>query len=333
MNTLPRLILAKDLSRIGLTIRALSAQARSGKLVRIRHGVYVEAVRWNELQPWERYRLRVEAAAETFTSPTTFSHHSAAAISGIPVILRKQPIHALTAFSGGGRSRAGVRRHYVPEQAHNSEQLEGFLVTGRIRTVLDIAATVPFAEAVVPIDHVLKPDTVRRVPALSKGDLLAGIDGRYSQAAVRRIRAVVDFADPQSCSPGESYSRGLIHVAGFAPPVLQYEVRNGTGRVAMTDFYWEETRVVGEFDGREKYLKPEYLRGRTPSDVVYEEKVREDRIRATGRNVARWVWDELNNPGRLEQILLDAGVPLRRRTSAGHPNVSATSKRAGDTRI
>ncbi|MGO4858027.1 type IV toxin-antitoxin system AbiEi family antitoxin domain-containing protein [Arthrobacter sp. 2MCAF14] len=321
MNTLPRLILAKDLSRIGLTTRALSAQARSGKLVRIRHGVYVEAVRWNELQPWERYRLRVEAAAETFTSLTTFSHHSAAAISGMPVILRKQPIHALTAFSGGGRSSAGVRRHYVPEQAHNSEQLEGFLVTGRIRTVLDIAATVPFAEAVVPMDYVLKSDAVR------------GIDGGYSQAAVRRIRAVVDFADPQSCSPGESYSRGLIHVAGFASPVLQYEVRNGSARIAITDFYWEETRVAGEFDGREKYLKPEYLRGRTPSDVVYEEKVREDRIRATGRNVARWVWDELNSPGRLERILLDAGVPLRRRASGGHPNVSVTSKRAGDTRI
>ncbi len=333
MNPLPRLILAKDLSRIGLTTRALSAQARSGKLVRIRHGVYVEAARWNDLKPWEQYRLGVEAAAETFTSPTTFSHHSAATIRGIPVILRKQPVHALTAFSAGGRSRAGVRRHYVPEQAHNSEQLEGFLITGRVRTVLDIAATVPFAEAVVPIDHVLKPDVVRGVPAVSKGELLAGIDGTYSQAAARRIGAVVDFADPQSSSPGESYSRGLIHVAGFAPPVLQYRVRNGGVTIATTDFYWEETRVVGEFDGREKYLKPEYLRGRTPSDVVYEEKVREDRIRATGRNVARWAWDELNSPGRLERILLDAGVPLRRRASAGHPNGSVTSKRAGDTRI
>ncbi|WP_442544929.1 hypothetical protein ACSBOX_04085 [Arthrobacter sp. KN11-1C] len=333
MNTFPRLILAKDLSRIGLSTRGLSAQARSGKLLRVRHGVYVEAVRWNELQPWERYRLQVEAAAETFTSPTTFSHHSAAAISGIPVILRKQPIHALTAFSGGGRSRAGVRRHYVPEQSHDSEQLQGFLVTSRIRTVLDLAATVPFAEAVVPVDHVLKPDAARGVQAIPKEELLAEIDGRYSQAAVRRIRAVVDFADPQSGSPGESYSRGLIHVAGFAPPVLQYEVWKGNARIAITDFYWEETRVVGEFDGREKYLKPEYLRGRTPSDVVYEEKVREDRIRATGRNVARWVWSELNKPGRLEQILLDAGVPRRRRASGGHPNVSVTSKRAGDTRI
>lgn len=97
--------------------------------------------------------------------------------------------------------------------------------------------------------------------------------------------------------------------------------------------HWEETRVVGEFDGRDKYLKPEYLRGRTPSDVVFEEKVREDRIRATDRNVVRWVWDELNSPGRLERILLDAGVPLRRRASAGHPNSSTTRKRAGDTRI
>ena len=48
------------------------------------------------------------------------------------------------------------------------------MVTSRITTVLDLAAFVPFAEALVPLDHVLKPDDARGFPAFSKEQLLAG---------------------------------------------------------------------------------------------------------------------------------------------------------------
>lgn len=54
--------------------------------------------------------------------------------------------------------------------------------------------------------------------------------------------------------------------------------------MGYTDFHWKQAKVVGEFDGEEKYLKPEYLKGRTASQVVLEEKTRENRIRATGFN-------------------------------------------------
>ena len=166
--------------------------------------------------------------------------------------------------------------------------------------MLDLAAFTPFAEAVVPLDHVLKPDAVHRLPALTKDALLAGIDGHYSGAAARRILAAVEFADPRSGSAGESFSRALMCVAGFQPPDLQREIRDGSGLAAFTDFYWDEARVAGEFDGIEKYLKPEYLQGRTASQVVVEEKLREDRIRAAGNGIVRWVWADLMAPGRLE---------------------------------
>ncbi|HAP88677.1 MAG TPA: hypothetical protein DCR15_02325, partial [Arthrobacter bacterium] len=74
--------------------------------------------------------------------------------------------------------------------------------------------------------------------------------------------------------------------------------------------------VVGEFDGVEKYVKPEYLKGRTASQTVVEEKKRENRIRATGFNVVRWDWADLMEPGKLERKLAAAGVPRRRTRSA-----------------
>lgn len=316
MRRLPKLILAKDLSILGGNSRPLSMDAKAGKLVRIRHGVYVDAPQWQKLESWERYALNVEAAAECLAAPTIFSHHSAASIHGIPTILRHQPVHALTTYTGGGRSRAGVRRHLVAAGSERAQEVNGFLVTDRIRTVLDIAASVPFAEAVVPVDFLL--NRKRNSQPVTKEQLLDGISGTYSKAAVRRITAAVKFGAGNSGSPGESYARGLMHVLGFETPLLQYAVNTSRGTV-YTDYYWEGLGLVGEFDGREKYMKPEYLQGRTPSQVVIEEKAREDAIRAAGRRVFRLVWSDLT-VSKLERVLESAGVPRRRRASAGHPN-------------
>lgn len=332
MTALPKLVLTRDLASIGVSTRQLPAAVKAGTLVRIRQGIYVDAASWKGLQAWEQYRVRIEAAAETCQLPTIFSHHSAASTLGIPTIDRGQPVHALTTFRGGGRSRAGIRRHLLEAGTIDACEVDGLLITSRVQTVLDIAAFVPFAEALVPLDHVLKPDAGRGLQALTKDELLRALPARYEPAAERRVRAAIDFADPASGSAGESYSRGLIHLAGFVPPALQYEIRNSRGRVGWSDFYWEGSRTVGEFDGFAKYEKAEYLKGRTPGQVVVAEKMREDNIRATGRNVVRWVWSDLWTVGELERKLSEAGVPRRRRPSVGHGNGTGTQKRSGETR-
>lgn len=319
MKELPRLILAREHVQQGLTPKELAKRCRSGVLVRVRQGVYVDGEAWRALQPWEQYRLRVSAAAEAFTAPTVFARHSAASVWGVPTIGQRHPVHALTLQNAGGRSRAGVQRHYADPDGLKVFRREGLLVTGRVRTVLDLAAFTPFAQAIVPLDHVLRPDAAQGLPALSKEMLLAGVDGNYTAAAALRIRTAVEFADPRSGSPGESYSRGLMWVAGFQPPELQHEVRDSAGLAGYTDYYWDTARLVGEFDGVEKYLKPEYLRGRTASQAVVDEKERENRIRAMGLRVVRWVWADLMEPGRLEQKLAAFGVPRRRARSAVWP--------------
>ena len=317
MAELPRLVLARDHIQQGLTPKMMARRHSSGALVRLRHGVYVDGEAWASLQPWDRYRLQVQAAAETLGAPTVFARHSAASVWGVPTVGHHHPVHALTFQNDGGRSRAGVRRHYADPAGIEMFRRDGLLVTGRLRTVLDLAAFTSFAEAIVPLDNVLRPDRATKLPALSKEQLLAGIENNYTTAAARRITVAVEFADPQSASPGESYSRALMHVAGFEAPDLQHEIRDGAGLIGYSDYYWDAARIAGEFDGVEKYLKPEYLKGRTPSQAVADEKCREDRIRATGRTVVRWVWADLMTPGRLERKLAAAGVPRRRARSAG----------------
>ncbi|WP_142039566.1 hypothetical protein [Arthrobacter sp. SLBN-100] len=315
MPDLPPLLLSRDRLLHGLTPNELAKRVKAGALVRVRHGVYVDGAAWKSLLPWEQYRLRVQAAGETFEKPTVFARQSAASVWGIPFVGLHHPVQALTLKNDGGRSRAGVRRHFAAAAGLKVARRDGLLVTDRIRTVLDLAAFTPFAEAVVPIDHVLRPDRARRLPAVTKAELEAGIGSNYSAAAGRRIRAVIGFADPASGSAGESWSRALIHLAGFEAPVLQQEIYDAAGLVGYTDFQWKQAKVVGEFDGEEKYVKPEYLKGQTASQAVVAEKNRENRIRATGLGVVRWDWADLT-AGTLEHKLAAAGVPRRRTRSA-----------------
>lgn len=316
MPDIPPLLLSRDRVLLGITPNELAKRVKAGTLVRLRHGVYTEGVAWRNLKPWEQYRVRVQAAAETFETPTVFARHSAASVWGVPTVGLHHPVEALTMKNDGGRSRAGVRRHYAAPAGLHIVRREGLLVTDRIRTVLDLAAHIPFAEAVVPMDHVLRADRIRGLAALTKAELDGAIEPNYSAAAARRIRAVLEFADPASGSAGESLSRALIRLAGFEAPVLQQEFVDAAGLVGYADFYWKQCKVVGEFDGEEKYVKPEYLKGWTTSQAVIAEKKREDRMRALGLRVVRWHWADLMEAGTLERKLAAAGVSRRRTRSA-----------------
>jgi hypothetical protein len=110
---LPALILSGDRARVGRDTRDLARQAAAGEFQRIRQGVYVRADEWALLQPWERYPLLTHAAASTLRSRTVFCHQSSAALWDMPLLGGGHTVHACTSDDGGGRSRAGVRRHFV----------------------------------------------------------------------------------------------------------------------------------------------------------------------------------------------------------------------------
>ena len=86
---------------------------------------------------------------------------------------------------------------------------------------------------------------------------------------------------------------------GLPTPELQFRVVDRLGTVfARTDFRWREFNTLGEFDGAVKYGRA-LTDGQSAGDAVFEEKLREDRIREQGFNVVRWVWDELDDPRAL----------------------------------
>lgn len=111
---------------------------------------------------------------------------------------------------------------------------------------------------------------------------------------------VLRLADGRSESVGESRGRYFCFSHHLPAPDLQVKVVDRDGvLLGIADFGWHRPKVLGEFDGKEKYgrlLKP----GQSIQDAVMREKDREDAMReATGYSFLRWTWHDYSRPDQL----------------------------------
>jgi hypothetical protein len=217
------------------------------------------------------------------------SHVSAAVIHGLRVwgVPLDRVIVTRARRRSGARQGSRVHVHCAPLEPDEIMLVEGVAVTSVPRTVVDVARTVGFEQAVVVADAALEAGLVDEAAleaALSRGHRWPGLPA---------ARRAIAFAARGSGSVGESRSRVAIAMAGLPAPVLQWEVRRSDGAfIGRVDFGWPRQRTVGEFDGRVKYgklLRP----GQDPAEVLYEEKLREDALRAEDLSVVRWTWPDL----------------------------------------
>ncbi|MDY1004863.1 hypothetical protein [Curtobacterium sp. CFBP9011] len=82
------------------------------------------------------------------------------------------------------------------------------------------------------------------------------------------------------------------------------------GTIRRVDFWISSLGVVLEFDGQQKYVDPTMLAGRDAAQVLWQEKIREDQLRALPevRTVIRVTWWHLAEPERLRALLRQHGV-------------------------
>lgn len=290
--------------------RELRRSAGTGSRLRLRRGVYVDAGEWRKASSVNRYLLRIQAVAHTRSPGSVLGYWSAAAVWGLArTDAWPSDVHLVVHPTSGAHSRHGIRFHRQMLDPSDVTEVRGLAVTSPARTLIDLARTAGFHETVVALDSALKHGRGDARGLVDKSELAAAI-ARTPRGSARATR-VAEFGDGRSANPGETLSRILFLECGFPPPRLQTEHPNPDGGSYFTDFEWPEHGLIGEFDGRGKYLKGEFLAGRTPGEVVYQEKVREDHLRAEGNRVVRWGWRELHEPGRLIAQLSFAGLPFR----------------------
>ena len=309
----PDLLLARDHAGDGRDDRHLARACATGALVRVGVGAYVPDANWQARDPRARQLVRVVAAHRSRRPAArgrVVSHESAALSWGLPTWGWPARRVELT-DPGSTTTRSGsVLVHAGPlEQQEIVERPDGLIVTSLRRTVLDLLVSRTREQAVVLVDHLLGRGWTR-------GELEALLAVRPTARNRRRAAWAVAFGDAGGATPGESVSRVLAHEAGFVAPELQRRFCDAEGFVGVVDFFFptgDGRGVVGEFDGSVKYLDEAHRSGRVASEVVLDEKEREDRLRAlpTTSAFVRWGRRQVAQPHLLAARLRTAGVPRR----------------------
>lgn len=286
--------LTRDFTAAGLSSAQLKALCGAGALARVRRGAYSEQT---ETEARAVHRQLITATWPLLSSNPVLSHGSAAALQNLPLWGSMLDRVSITRPSGGH----GVRRRYlhvwlVPLEPSQITILDGFRVTILERTAFDVARGLDYERAVAVLDAALHGGARREVIE----DIVKENPGRLG---VRTARAALTFADGRAESVGESISRIRMSQVGIPAPELQFEVFDHNGVfLGRTDFAWPGAGVVGEFDGKVKYVG-------TPGDVattVMNEKRREQAIRDLGWVLVRWGWADLSDPETFRDRILKA---------------------------
>lgn len=278
----------------GYTPREVRRLLRDRHLHVVRRGAYVLDAPPSE--PEARHLLAVRAALADVAADAVVSHVSAALVHGLPVWgVELARVHVIRDRRNGGRLGPGVHVHSAALDPGDVVHVAGIPVTTPSRTVADLARSQPLQQTVVVADAAL------HVELVTPTGLVEALDRSPRRPGSTAARRAIAFADGLAESVGESRSRVLMAAHGLPVPVLQHPVQSHRGRdLGRVDFWWPGWGTVGEFDGRIKYsrlLRP----GQEPGDAVWEEKLREDAIRDTGKAVVRWTWSDLDQFGEVVQ--------------------------------
>jgi hypothetical protein len=270
--------------------------------VRIRRGTYAEREPWGRLSPEQRHLVTARAVLRGLDEPAVLGHVSAAIAHGLPVWGSDlSHVHVIRpARRHGARVEAGVAHHSATLPDEHIDEVDGIRVTSLPRTLVDHARTSWFEPGVVTADAGLRSEHV------SRSDLLDVLRWQQDWPGSRNAGAVVAFADGKSESVGESRGRVRINEAGLPEPELQVEIIDHSGQfVARVDYLFRAQRTIGEFDGRLKYRLASGAANL--AEVLWQEKLREDRLRSLGYAVVRITWADLERaPAWLRRRFLEA---------------------------
>ncbi|MCW2765644.1 MAG: hypothetical protein JWO11_1603, partial [Nocardioides sp.] len=282
--------LRREALELGFTDRVLAAGIRHRTWLRIRQGAYCHRDVWATLSPDEQHSVRAHAAYELIEGEIALSHVSALAEFGCA--LWNAPLdrtHVVRRDGGSSRREAGTVHHTGLLLPGDLVERDGRWLTSPARSTVDAATLMTVESGLVSVDWMLHHGLV------TLEELWSVYQRMQKWPNTLHLELTLRLGDGRSESVGETRSRQLFWRMGLPAPELQYHVHDEYGRLlGICDFAWPRHGVYGEFDGKVKYgrlLKD----GQDPGAVVFEEKRREDLIRAVTRGtMVRWTWQDLN---------------------------------------
>lgn len=268
---------------LGVTPAQFRTLIRRGYLVPVRRGAYAtrKAIAVAAADSRGAHALAVAAVRACVGHDVVASHQTAALIHGLD-LLRKPSAKIVTLTCPPparrrNRTTAGVLFHAAELPDDHVTSAYGVRVTTAARTVIDLARTLPFIEAVVAADCALREER------LTREELTRVCDACQRWPGIGKARHVAAFSDGRAESVLESCARVTFDRYGLEPPEIQVTIRR-PGLVFRVDFCWQEYKTIVEADGLAKYTNRE--------DMLAQ--FRRDRLlRDAGYKVVHFTWREL----------------------------------------
>jgi hypothetical protein len=276
----------------GLSDRHVTALVRSGALVRIRRGQYVEGEQWRSLSRADRHRLLTRGVMLTAHAGTTATHVSSAVEWGAPIWdLPLDVVHTTRRDGKAGRRRDDWIQHCGDLPSQDVEMRHGIPVSIAARTCVEITTIADVERSLVVVNGLLHAGATT-VEAFSDWAERA----RYWPHSLT-TDLVLRLCDPRLESAGETRFHFFCWRQHLPRPTPQVEVFDERGRlVGRVDFAWEDHGVFVEFDGKEKYRKHR-REGESLEEYLVREKRREELIcQLTGWVCIRITWADLAAP-------------------------------------
>ena len=232
-----------------------------------------------------------------------FTGQSACAIYNIPR-LDKYEMRS-NCISEKNRSSSEMIRWHYGSLDPDAKIINGLLVASPVRTVLDLAKNDSPKSLLVSINHCLYNHL------FTLEDFEFAIENRPGMKKRKLLKTLTKYVNEKCQSPLETIALVELHNSGFVIPQQQITFFDKHEFVACVDMFWElrNRRIVLELDGKNKY---------TDDEVLYKEKLREDRLRRLGLEVMRAGWVDVND-GTFVQMLKDNNIPIRRYRSIKIP--------------
>lgn len=285
----------------------------NGELIRIAPGNYIRNDTSVSLQATDQHLLRILALNRSSSTPPIYSHVSAAVLLGLPLFrFVPAPVHTLYPQTAAVRSTRTVTRHRGPYQDDDLDFSGNIWHTNLGRTLIDIARTGSFEQAVIMGDAALRRlvrrsgEPIERVRQRLYAQLAQLPRSKGSARAAQILRFIENTAD----SPLESLFRLQLCRLGFEVRT-QVAVPAPRGSSYFLDFELVGHDVYLEADGRVKYEDPQMRRGLSAEQVVIAEKEREDWIRGTqNKRVLRAGWADATTMQATANRLRAFGVQI-----------------------
>ncbi|KRE54717.1 hypothetical protein [Phycicoccus sp. Soil748] len=301
---LPQPFLSREAHAAGLSSTAIAGGVRRGELVVLSRHLYAARSCWSRLSATEAHTA-LARAAQLSVAGSVVSHTSAALLHGLPRPWGPTGAVCLTARDST-RTAAHDDWRRVLDGALPGDHVtvvEGVPVTTVDRTVVDCLRTLRLRDGLAIADAALGAGAtvvraLERVRRQQRG-----------WPGVRTADLGISLADGRRESWLESASVGTAVALGWPVPLSQVGIHRLDGAfVGRVDLLWADLGVVGEADGRSKYLGQfdEAWDAERAAALMVRERDRERELESVGLAVARWGSSALRAGGGGLEVALRA---------------------------